>query len=66
MPVAGKNKKTTTTTRKRAAAKKMAGVIVTDAVGNYEKHPFFVKKANAAKALLSKVGLPEDFKVKTV
>lgn len=27
--------------------------------GNYEKHPFFVKKANAAKALLKTVGLPK-------
>lgn len=28
--------------------------------GNYEMHPFFVKKANAAKALLKKVGLPKQ------
>lgn len=28
-------------------------------VGNYEKHPFFVKKANEAKALLKVVGLPQ-------
>jgi hypothetical protein len=28
-------------------------------VGNYEKHPFFIKKANEAKALLKKVGLPK-------
>ncbi len=29
-------------------------------VGNYEKHPFFVKKANEAKALLKAVGLPKQ------
>lgn len=27
-------------------------------VGNYEKHPFFIKKANEARALLKEVGLP--------
>lgn len=28
--------------------------------GNYEKHPFFVKKANAAKSLIKTVGLPKQ------
>jgi len=28
-------------------------------VGNYEKHPLFVKKANEAKALIKAVGLPK-------
>ena len=28
--------------------------------GNYEKHPFFVKKANTAKALLKTAGLPRQ------
>jgi hypothetical protein len=28
-------------------------------VGNYGKHPFFVKKANEAKAFLKAVGLPK-------
>ena len=28
-------------------------------VGNYEKHPFFVKKANESKALIKAVGLPK-------
>jgi hypothetical protein len=28
-------------------------------VGNYEKHPYFVKKANEAKALIKAVGLPK-------
>lgn len=32
--------------------------IVHEDVGNYEKHPFFVKKANRAKAFLKEVGLP--------
>ena len=34
--------------------------VVDPTVGNYEKHPFFVKKANTAKALLKAVGLPKQ------
>jgi len=34
--------------------------VIDSKVGNYEKHPFFVKKANAAKALLKAVGLPKQ------
>ena len=34
--------------------------IVSESVGNYEKHPFFIKKAAAAKALLTQVGLPKQ------
>lgn len=34
--------------------------IVDKSVGNYEKHPFFVKKANEAKAVLKAVGLPKN------
>jgi hypothetical protein len=33
--------------------------IVNPEVGNYEKHPFFIKKANEAKAFLKAVGLPK-------
>lgn len=33
---------------------------VSISVGNYEKHPFFVKKAATAKSLLSEVGLPKQ------
>ena len=33
-------------------------------VDNYEKEPFFVKKAAEAKKFLKKVGLPEEFKTK--
>ncbi len=33
---------------------------VRKSVGNYEKHPFFVKKAATAKALLLEVGLPKQ------
>lgn len=49
MPV--KSKKTTKKVSKKA-------VVITEEVGNYEKHPFFVKKANAAKAFLRQAGLP--------
>jgi hypothetical protein len=43
----------------KALATKNGGVI-DSSVGNYEKHPFFIKKANEAKALLKKVGLPKE------
>ena len=49
MPVASKNKK---------SGRKKTLAVVDPKVGNYEKHPFFVKKANEAKALLKAVGLP--------
>jgi hypothetical protein len=51
MSATNKNKKTSN--RKKTLAK------VDPKVGNYEKHPFFVKKANEAKALLKAVGLPK-------
>ena len=51
MSVSTKNKKT--------RGKKEALAVVDPKVGNYEKHPFFVKKANEAKALLKAVGLPK-------
>jgi hypothetical protein len=44
--------------RKEASSEK-SGVVVSDSVGNYEKHPFFIRKATAAKTLLLKVGLPK-------
>ena len=34
--------------------------IVSEEVGNYEKHPFFIKKTAAAAAFLEKAGLPES------
>lgn len=36
-----------------------------DAVGNYEKHPFFVTKANKAKSYLAKTGLPKQLATKS-
>ena len=54
MPVTVSNKRT-----------KKASAIVDSKVGNYEKHPFFVKKANEAKAILKKVGLPKKQKAKS-
>ena len=47
------------TSTKRTTTKKNQ-VAVSENVGNYEKHPFFIKKNNAAKALLLKVGLPKE------
>lgn len=41
-------------------APKKSGAVVSESVGNYEKHPFFIKKVAAAKALLLEVGLPKQ------
>jgi hypothetical protein len=44
---------------KNTSDKKVStGVVVSDKVGSYENHPFFVAKANEAKAFLQKAGLP--------
>jgi hypothetical protein len=44
---------------KKESSTKNEANIVSEPVGNYEKHPFFIKKAKAAKEFLSKVGLPD-------
>jgi hypothetical protein len=46
------------TTKNKANKKKILGVI-DPKVGNYEKHPFFVRKANEARTLLKEVGMPK-------
>ena len=51
--------KTKSSLRKRKATNKICAS-VSESVGNYEKHPFFIKKAAAAKALLTQVGLPKQ------
>ena len=50
MPAIQKNKK--------ISSPKLLGEI-DPKVGNYEKHPFFVKKANEAKEFLKKAGFPK-------
>ncbi len=50
------NKKNTNTSN---SLKKKNPPKVNGDVGNYEKHPFFVKKVKKAKELLEKVGLPK-------
>ncbi len=47
------------TKQNKSAANKKTAVVVDPKVGNYEKHPFFVKKANEAKALIKVAGLPK-------
>jgi hypothetical protein len=44
----------------KKADKKELSTTVSEPVGNYEKHPFFIKKTKAAKELLTKVGLPKQ------
>ena len=46
-------------TKNKKGSKKKTIAVVDPKVGNYEKHPFFVKKANEAKNLLKSVGLPK-------
>jgi len=48
-----------TTKHKRITKNKKVSAIVDNSVGNYEKHPFFVKKTKTAKAILDEVGLPK-------
>ena len=43
---------------------KKIGAIVSASVGNYETHPFFVKKAKKAKAYLKAAGLPKQLVTK--
>jgi hypothetical protein len=49
---------------KRKNIKKKAtpkiGAIISDRIGNHENHPFFVKKAERAKAFIEKNGLPKE------
>ena len=54
MSVTKKNKKTV------GAAKGFAEV--DRRVGNYEKHPFFIKKAKETETFLKRAGLPKDTK----
>ena len=54
-----KSSKTKAIKAAKALATKYGGVIDSN-VGNYEKHPFFVKKANEARELIKKVGLPKE------
>ena len=44
--------------KKVSAKKPVIRANVSNEVGNYEKHPFFVKKTNDAKEFLQMVGLP--------
>ncbi len=48
----------------KANPKTKKRVLIADEVGNYEKHPFFVKKANEAKAFLKSAGLPKTWNKK--
>ena len=59
MNLKGKNSNTSSKNQRSSS------VVVSDTVGSYEKHPFFIKKAAAAKALLHKVGLPKQLAKKS-
>jgi len=49
--------------KKRKAPKKYLGKL-DRSVGDYGNHPFFVKKAEEAKAFLDRVGLPKNLQGK--
>ena len=51
-------RKTVSKPRKVASTDRSPYITVSDTVGNYEKHPFFVKKANEMKELIKRVGRP--------
>ncbi len=57
-----KNKMASDNSKRKSAGRKVSATI-SEKVGSYEKHPFFIKKLNKAKELLSKVGLPATSKV---
>lgn len=40
------------------------GAIISDRVGNYRNHPFFVKKAEKARAFIEAHGLPKELEQK--
>ena len=44
---------------KKERASQKRRTVIDPNVGNYEKHPFFVKKANDAKELVKAIGLPK-------
>jgi len=46
---------------RKSSAKSQKPPVITNAVGNYEKHPFFVKKVNEAKEFLAHAGVPKQF-----
>ncbi len=50
-----------TSVSKRSSAKNKARITVDENIRSYEHDPYFVKKAEKAKALLDRVGLPEGF-----
>ena len=39
--------------------KESPGSKISSAVGNYEDHPFFVKKADEAKKIIGRTGIPK-------
>ena len=48
-----------TVKNKKVRQRNKTKAIVDPNVGSYDKDPFFVKKANTAKALLKETGLPK-------
>ncbi|MEO5562684.1 MAG: hypothetical protein ABIR18_04595 [Chitinophagaceae bacterium] len=50
--------------KKKGGGKPVAGInaIISDKVGNYENDPFFIKKAEDAKAFLKKAGFPKQLR----
>jgi hypothetical protein len=61
MSVIKKKSAKRTISGKRTVTEQTTYAIVSDKVGNYANDPYFVKKANAAKELLERVGLPKSF-----
>jgi len=58
--MAAKNKKG----KKSISSDEQSQTKISNDVGNYETHPFFIKKVNQAKEFLQKFGLPQEQAVK--
>lgn len=50
-----------TTTKTRRKHKHLPGITVDPNMPDYSKDPFFIKKAEEARAFIERVGLPKEF-----
>ena len=53
-------------TRPKSSIQNQVKLELSDAVGSYEKHPFFIKKTLSAKSLINDAGLPKQLSKKLV
>ena len=56
---------TKTTKRHKTSEKSEQSPVLIEYIGNFEKHPFFVKKLKKAKEFINRVGLPKELTKKS-